>query len=246
MADVMRVHVVTLVVLALAFACGKDEEKSGQNGGDASASDARTGEKDGHSPGDIARPEDLPVSTGPVTVSTTKGMKVTTVGSHLFSMNTETQEFELPVRGSRKSKLFGVLAAQDGRRKVVVREGDEEQVIFPADWILPGVGALSDGGELAVCVNRLSGSATIITKGSMPDPTGGLGLVCRLSREGQWLGAQLLSGKGEALWLRDVVARPGGLRRGGLWCRDNRAFSLSGVMLLHRPLAAYPQKASGQ
>jgi len=137
-------------------------------------------------------------------------MTVTTKGSHLFSLDTQTQEFELPVRGSRTLKLAGVLASPDGQRRVVLRDGGKETEVFAPGWLLPGVGALSDNGDLAVCVNSLTGPASVLTKGTMPDPSAGTDLLCRLRKNDAWQDSVVLEAPKGAFWLRDVVARPSG------------------------------------
>lgn len=184
---------------------------SGGGGGSDAALDVKPAPAEITSTGDIAQPGmDLQVIGGQVTVSTTKGMKVSTVGGHLFSLDTQTPEFKLPVRGSSRLELAGVLSSAEGQRRLVLREGGEETEVLPGDWFLPGIGAVGEGGTVAVCANRLSGMSTVLTAGLMPDPGAGVELVCRLRQNGTWLAPVKLKGPTGAQWLGDVVARPGG------------------------------------
>jgi len=199
-----------MVALSLHAACSGKKARPGGKKADSSAPDTRSAADQTHPAQDGASPgKDVPVVPGPVTVSTTKGMKVTTVGSHLFSLDTKTQEFELPVRGTNRIKLVGILASPEGKRRLVLRENGKETEVFPPGWYLPGIGAVSDGGQVAVCANVLLGGASSLTKGTMPDPSAGMGLTCRLRTDGGWLDGVVLKEDG-ALWLTELVARSSG------------------------------------
>lgn len=205
----MSTVAVVLISCLLASSCSSTTETSGGKSSDAAGIDARGGGDQRTLPDATGGGKDVS-GTGPVTVSSTRGMKVTTEGSHLFSLNTETQEFELPVRGARNLKLVGILSSADGQRRVVLREAGKDVEVFPAGWLLPGVGAMSDGGTVVVCVNRLVGAATVLTRGAMPDPGAGLALMCRLRKDGMWLDGAVLTPDEGAFWLKDVMPRSGG------------------------------------
>jgi hypothetical protein len=106
-------------------------------------------------------------------------------GTYLFSMETEPEIVELTLHGTVKDRLAGRLADDEGRRKIVYYGPDYRapQTLFAADWLLPAVGAVNKAGEMLVCVNRLVGAPSVLTKGNVPDPANGVDLVCHAGRD---------------------------------------------------------------
>ena len=133
-------------------------------------------------------------------------------GPWLFAMETTPKMLELKLRGSSRARLAGRLASHDGRREIVFYGAKRQapKVIFGADWLLPAVGAKNSAGEILVCVNRLVGETSELTKGDMPDPANGVDLVCRWRASRGWAREIVVPRRGAALWLSDVVARRDG------------------------------------
>ena len=132
-------------------------------------------------------------------------------GDFLFSMETKPELLELPFHGTAQERLAGRLADQEGRREIVHYGANARapQVLFKADWLLPAVGAASSNGDALVCVNRLVGAPTELTKGNVPDPANGVDLACRWRSGRGWSREYLIPRSGAALWLTDVVALRG-------------------------------------
>jgi len=130
---------------------------------------------------------------------------------NLFALDTTTEEFELTLHGTRRFRLIGRLADEDGRRLILLRNSrGGEETVFAADWLLPAVGATNAAGDMLVCVNRLEGESSDLTEGKMPDPTEGVQLACRAKTSGSW-GEEVVLGKGGAgQWIHDVTATADG------------------------------------
>lgn len=137
-------------------------------------------------------------------------------GPWLFAFETEPEIVGLTLHGTDQARLAGRVADRDGRREIVYYGAEREapKTIFDADWLLPAVGAASSTGEMLVCVNRLVGEPSDLTKGDMPDPAGGVDLVCRWSGPRGWTRELVVPRRqAAALWLSDVVAlRDGSFR----------------------------------
>jgi hypothetical protein len=136
-------------------------------------------------------------------------------GDWLFAMETTPKLLELPFHGTSLERLAGRLSDEEGRREIVYYGADSRapQVLFKSDWLLPAVGAVNSAGEALVCVNRLVGAPTELTKGNVPDPANGIDLACRWRTGRGWSREYLIPRKGAALWLTDVVAVRGGTFR---------------------------------
>lgn len=136
-------------------------------------------------------------------------------GDYLFSMETTPELLELPFHGTARERLAGRLADPEGRREIVHYGANARapMTLFEADWLLPAVGAVSSNGDALVCVNRLVGEATTLTKGNVPDPANGVDLACRWRSGRGWSREYLVPRTGAALWLTDVVALRGGTFR---------------------------------
>ncbi len=133
-------------------------------------------------------------------------------GAWLFAMETKPELLELTLHGTSQQRLAGRLADQEGRREIVYygKGRRAPQVIFPKDWLLPAVGAVNRKGERLVCVNRLVGAPSALTKGNVPDPSNGIDLACRWYSPRGWSREYLLPRQAAALWLTDVVAKQDG------------------------------------
>ncbi len=136
-------------------------------------------------------------------------------GTYLFSMETEPEIVELTLHGTVKDRLAGRLADDEGRRKIVYYGPDYRapQTLFAADWLLPAVGAVNKAGEMLVCVNRLVGAPSVLTKGNVPDPANGVDLVCRWRSGRGWSREFKAPRRSAALWLTDVLAMRDGTFR---------------------------------
>jgi len=136
-------------------------------------------------------------------------------GDWLFAMETTPELLELPFHGSSLERLAGRLTDEEGRREIVFYGAKirAPKVLFRSDWLLPAVGAVNRTGEALVCVNRLVGAPTELTKGNVPDPANGIDLVCRWRSSRGWSREYLIPRRGAALWLTDVVAVRGGTFR---------------------------------
>ncbi len=110
----------------------------------------------------------------------------------------------------REGNATGPLLA-DAKVTVMYRKNREApQVVFRKDWLLPAVGAVNRLGDLLVCVNRLVGAPSRLTKGDVPDPANGVDLVCRWRSTRGWAREVRIPRDGAALWLNDVVAQQDG------------------------------------
>jgi hypothetical protein len=129
-------------------------------------------------------------------------------GDWLFAMELTPENLDLTLHGTSLDRLSGKLADDEGRRTILYYGPDfrTPQTVFKADWYLPAVGARNSQGEMLVCVNRLVGAPSALTKGSMPDPSNGVDLVCRWHSARGWSREVRVPRTGAALWLSDVVA----------------------------------------
>lgn len=136
-------------------------------------------------------------------------------GDWLFAMETTPEVLELPMHGTNQERLAGRLADHEGRREIAYYGANRQapKVLFRPDWLLPAVGAVNRVGEALVCVNRLIGAPTELTKGNVPDPANGVDLVCRWRSSRGWSREYLVPRSGAALWLTDVVAKRDGTFR---------------------------------
>ncbi|MFH1529447.1 MAG: hypothetical protein ABIK09_01800 [Pseudomonadota bacterium] len=134
-------------------------------------------------------------------------------GPWLFAMETTPELLELTLHGTSQERLAGRLADPDGRREIVFYGGQRAAplVLFRADWLLPAVGAANRAGEMLVCVNRLVGAPSALTRGPVPDPAGGVDLACRWRATRGWTRELRVPRRDTAaLWLNDVVAQKDG------------------------------------
>ncbi len=148
----------------------------------------------------------------PVDLSRLLPENVEVDGPWLFAMETTPEVLPLTLHGSSQQRLAGRLADRDGRREIVHYGKNREapQVVFRKDWLLPAVGAVNRLGDLLVCVNRLVGAPSRLTKGDVPDPANGVDLVCRWRSTRGWAREVRIPRDGAALWLNDVVAQQDG------------------------------------
>ena len=174
-------------------------------------------------------------------------------GPWMFAMETTPELLELTLHGTSQQRLAGRLADQEGRREIVYygKNRRAPQVLFPKDWLLPAVGAVNRGGEMLVCVNRLVGAPSALTKGNVPDPSNGIDLACRWFSSRGWSREYLVPREGAALWLTDVVAQKDGSFR-IVYAEDNSGLLVDdaaqdeGVYRLsfHRGRLGEPEMAS--
>ena len=156
-----------------------------------------------------------PPAAEPVDLSRLLPENVEVDGSWLFAMETTPELLPLTLHGSSQERLAGRLADREGRREIVHYGKDRQapQVIFRKDWLLPAVGAVNRLGDMLVCVNRLVGAPSRLTRGDMPDPANGVDLVCRWRSTRGWAREVTIPRDGAALWLTDVVATRDGTFR---------------------------------
>jgi len=154
-------------------------------------------------------PVQLPEATGPAI----PGNLELDREEAFFEMDKTTPEVELPVHGDADSRFAGRLRSTDGRRELVFSRREVEEVVFPVDWWLPGVAALSDNGDILACANRLSGKASTRLSGTMPDPRFGVDLVCRVKTPSGWQPERVLPRLRGAHWLVNITPR----REGRFW-----------------------------
>jgi hypothetical protein len=160
----------------------------------------------------VEAPPAAPTAVEPVDLSRLLPENVEVDGPWLFAMETTPELLALTLHGSSQERLVGRLADRDGRREIVHygKNRQAPKVIFRKGWLLPAVGAVNRLGDLLVCVNRLVGATSRLTKGDMPDPANGVDLVCRWRSTRGWTREVRVPREGAALWLSDVVAQKDG------------------------------------
>ena len=130
----------------------------------------------------------------------------------LFSVDTETSVFELPVSGTDETVLAAVLSDSKGRRRIELREPDAPSVtVRDSSWGILAAGA-SRGDSLCVCWSELGGAPSTITEGGLPDPTEGLQLFCRFRTAGGWSSPFDLAPEASAAWIQRVEVDAEGYR----------------------------------
>lgn len=162
-----------------------------------------------------AAPAVTPAAVEPVDLSRLLPENVEVDGPWLFAMETTPELLALTLHGSSQERLAGRLADREGRREILHYGKDRQapQVIFRKDWLLPAVGAVNRLGDMLVCVNRLVGAPSRLTRGDVPDPANGVDLVCRWRSTRGWAREVTIPRDGAALWLTDVVATKDGAFR---------------------------------
>jgi hypothetical protein len=125
-----------------------------------------------------------------------------------FSMDLSADEYPVEVDGEAGSEICNPLAGGSGQRDVVYRPagGGPVTVVNTVanSWNFWALGIKTPGGRLAVCWNRLVGADTGATRGAMPDPRGGVALVCRTRDGGAWSAERVISAGLPAAWLTDL------------------------------------------
>ena len=95
----------------------------------------------------------------------------------LFSVDTQTRAFDVPIAGGNDYSVSAVLVGSEGRRRLELARGDfAREVIRPTGWVILGAGAQSDD-TLCVCWSELNGRPSNLTVGAF----GGLASLPRSS-----------------------------------------------------------------
>ncbi len=171
--------------------------------------------------------DEPPGDDGPPAAPLPEGLEVP--DGHLFSVDSRTSAYAFPVDGAPGVELVGQLAGPGGQRRILYGPVGAATEVLAEGWLLPPVAAADASGRTIACWNELTGGTTDLTEGSLPDPTQGLSLLCRL-REGEVWGAATRLGSGfTASWLKTIEAQGAGSFRvayyadGGLFVRPTSA-----------------------
>lgn len=211
-----RLLLVSFSMVALFWACQdvQEEYQPTQLAEEPAAATTEPGQNPAPEGVDPAALQAIPEPVKPAHLPMPESLEL--LDDHLFAMDTADEIYPLVFHGSRNYALEGHLTDAEGRREIIlrnVREGTIEELVFPSGWLLPAVGAMNERGDILVCVNRLVGSPTTLTKGTMPDPMQGIDLVCRWRSKRGWSNEIKLLRKSAGQWLYDITAR----RSGSFW-----------------------------
>lgn len=123
----------------------------------------------------------------------------------LFSVDTQTRTFDVPIAGGADYNVSAVLVGTEGQRRLELARGDfGREVIRPTGWVILGAGAQSDD-TLCVCWSELNGHPSNLTVGQLPDPTDGVDLRCRFRTKAGWSKATDAAPEAPIAWLQDVT-----------------------------------------
>ncbi|HRC88211.1 MAG TPA: hypothetical protein PK413_21700, partial [Thermoanaerobaculia bacterium] len=125
-----------------------------------------------------------------------------------FVPDLSSEDYPFPILGDTTHEVATPLSRPTGERDVVYRKvgGGGSTVLNTASpsWNLLAAGIQLSGGRTAVCWNRLVGTDSAATHGTMPDPRGGVALLCRTWNGTAWGAEQVISAGQPASWLQEL------------------------------------------